>query len=564
MQLDFLTAEQPIQYVVKSFDVKVNQAIAAIKQLLLDGDQIVIGTSFGKDSSVLLALALEAYEQACNASDKVEQLIVAHSETGYDSPLMVAHVQAEIQQLRSYIRQHGLNVRFELAKPRLSEDYLVQMIGGRTIATFPDNGSKCSMMLKVAPIQRLKRTIQSQSAQRVVTLVGTRFDESNARRQAMEDRNDRIDEPVYREEQGEWVMSPIGDFTQDDIFEFIGQVTSKLRCTYSDFDSLMRFYGQILGECAVVAFDRNQASGEGCGSGRSGCWMCTRVQRDKSGEKLAEEHEWLTPLIRIREYIKAHHYNPRMRNWLARTIDDGGNIKIAPSSYAPEFCLDLLRYVLTAQRDEADASHRLGVQPRFSILDLRQILAIDVLWNRYGYQKGLQATAVAREIFEEGASYYPEEDLVHHLPMKFEREVSVPFADEDYDSMFSGFRDLEAHMAGAANDVESQKGELFSYAEKGEIFDIDEEGAMMFWQFERDFALDRYCQDAISPTAAYHYLVRLGIVKIKKGDHAEQDRMLRMANQIWRKGLRPILNDPQALIDTLTQGQEEFHDGQLF
>jgi len=564
MQLDFLTPEQPIQFIEKPFDVKVDQAVAAIKKLLLTGDQVVVGTSFGKDSSVLLALALEAYELACMESDSVEQLIVAHSETGYDNPLMVAHVKNEIRQLKAYIKAHNLNVRFELAKPRLSEDYLVQMIGGRTIATFPDNGSKCSMMLKVEPIKRLKKKILSESAKRVVTIVGTRFDESAARGQAMEERGDKIDEAVYREEQGEWVMSPIGEFTQDDIFEFVGLVTSGLRKTYSDFDSLMRFYSQILGECAVVAFDRNKASGQGCGSGRSGCWMCTRVQSDKSGEALAEEHDWLKPLLKIREYIKANHYNPKMRNWLARTIEDDGSIMIAPSSYAPEFCLNLLRYVLTAQRDEALNAQKLGIEPRFEILNLQQIIAIDVLWGRYGYQKGLQACEAARDIFEQGASFYPEENMAQHLPMKFPKEVAVPFADDEFTALFNGFRDLDAHMAGAADEMTSEKGECYTNANTGEYIEVDEEGAELFWCFERDNAIDRYCKDAISPTAGYDYLMRLGLVQINKGGHSEQDRMLRIASQIWRKGLRTILNDPQALIDTLTAGQGSESEPELF
>lgn len=45
--------------------------------------------------------------------------------------------------------------------------------------------------------------------------------------------------------------------------------------------------------------------------------------------------------------------------------------------------------------------------------------------------------------------------------------------------------------------------------------------------------------------------MRLGTVSLNKGGHSENDRMLRMANQIHRSGIVDVLNDPGKLIERL-------------
>ncbi|EPS4556946.1 hypothetical protein ACVEVT_006651, partial [Pseudomonas aeruginosa] len=118
------------------------------------------------------------------------------------------------------------------------------------------------------------------------------------------------------------------------------------------------------------------------------------------------EYDWLKPLNDLRNYIKARHFDPSARCWLARTVDkETGTIKIAPNSYSPAFTKELLGIMLTIQLDEFDAAEQAGIKPRFTLLDIQQLLAVEALWGRYGYQKPFTAMRVFLEVYEQGVRY---------------------------------------------------------------------------------------------------------------------------------------------------------------
>src|SRR5690606_117007 len=126
--------------------------------------------------------------------------------------------------------------------------------------------------------------------------------------------------------------------------------------------ALTEVYRDAGGECMVNVFIRDNGAERktGCGA-RHGCWLCLRVGTDRSMENmLAEEtgkHTWMQPLSDFRNYLKARHFDPSARNWLARSINEkAGTIKIAANAYSPDLCLDLLRYALTIDADEQDRS----------------------------------------------------------------------------------------------------------------------------------------------------------------------------------------------------------------
>jgi hypothetical protein len=143
------------------------------------------------------------------------------------------------------------------------------------------------------------------------------------------------------------------------------------------------------------------------------------------------------------------------------------------------------------------------------------------------------------------------------------RDQEVPFVDAHYWSVHSGFRDMGMAIIGQESVVE-KNGVLYSDVNIDDEFSIDEEGAALFFGFELDFALDKYHRNcsSVNPTAALEYLFRLGVVSIYKGSHSEWDRMLRVANQIWRHGIRDCLNDPIKLVAKLTDGKQQYQNSQ--
>lgn len=399
----------------------------------------------------------------------------------------------------------------------------------------------------------------------LVSLIGTRFDESVQRQRKMSERGESAYEAVNLAADAgghDWVLSPIAEMTTMDVFSYIGQVIAgRIEC-YDRFNQLVEIYRDMNGgDCMVnVYLAGKQSERPACGH-RTGCWSCTRVSRDSSAESMIAkeggEYDWLKPLNDLRNYIKARHFDPSARCWLARKVDmETGTVKIAPNAYSPAFTKELLGIMLTIQLDEFEAAQKAGIKPRFTLLDIQQLLAVEALWGRYGYQKPFTAMRVFLEVYEQGVRY--EVPDISALPKYTEAdlrypEVEVPFCDDQYQGMFNGLRSISHAAADAEFLTTTRNGMVVMDVVTSNGFEIDREGAELFVDLELDNALSRVTLDQ-SPTAGLHYLMGLGTIAIYKGDHGDWDRMMRMSNQIFRSDLQPILHDRAALIARLGGG----------
>ena len=217
------------------------------------------------------------------------------------------------------------------------------------------------------------------------------------------------------------------------------------------------------------------------------------------------------------------------------------------NSYSPDFCLQLLRYTLTIDAREQEWAQAHQTVPRFQILSYPKILCIDALWNRYAYQRTLQACQTYKEIFIDGKRYDFPESLTYAAKEALPKDIKVPFTDDEFWSPGHGLYDADLALA----DPDANCGDLVNLDDE---FIIDEEGADLFFQFELERALDFYHHgDAASfPASGLHYLMRLGVIQIFKNGINDWDMMLRIGNQLTRHQLRPILNQPEELIKRLT------------
>lgn len=548
------------------FEDKVEATIGALRLLIEAGHPLILSTSWGKDSSVQLALALEAMQQVAAARrdaaggsvlTELPPMFVVTSNTGVENPLMDGYYHGESAKLEAYVQKQGIPVTVATARPSLSQDYLVSLIGGRGIASMPGQDSKCSVDMKVTPLRKLKTKIlkATRHAQPAISLIGKRWSESPDRKRRMIEAGERPDQVIERE--GELQLFPIAHFTEDDIFEFIGRVRAGMIATYSHYDELVQVYRDAAGgECMVTAFADGKAAGTGCGA-RTGCWCCTRVHTDRSMENMLVEQPWLAPLNDLRNFIAAEHFNPGKRCYMPRSVNDDGAVTLAPNTYAPDHCEDLLRYALTIQVREHEAAYAEGRAPRFSLIDARQLLAIEVYWQRYGYHRSLQATRIWRDIYVEGARYDVPKispDAWHDRAELPRIAMRVPLVDADFHALGNGLRDLQAEMAGAGSTVTTARGEIYAQCNEGAEFDIDEEGAMLYLAYESEWALESVPDDL--PAAGLFHLMRLGVVSIRRGGQGEYDRMLRLGNAIQRLGLREHLNAPYMLARLLGESLE--------
>jgi 3'-phosphoadenosine 5'-phosphosulfate sulfotransferase (PAPS reductase)/FAD synthetase len=541
---------------------KVAIAVEAVKAQILAGRHPSVAWSGGKDSSVTLAITLMAYRELMASGVTVPTLHVCHSDTKIENPVVKAYNSLMIKQIESYSQESGIPIRIWIASPGLSNDYLVSVIGGRTIMSVGSN-AKCSMMMKVEPLNKLKRQLRKAIAAEagmkpkeveIVSIIGTRFDESAARNRAMTERGESATDAVDAMDDGQLVLSPIAHFSTMEVFEFIGHVRSEKIKTYDRWDNLVELYRDANnGDCMVNAYIANREQARSPCAARTGCWGCLRVSTDTSANSLLAhedgKYEWMRPLVELREFMKRMNFNPKARAWVARDVGEDGYIQIIPNAYSPTYTKALLQAILSIQAREETEARKLGIAPRFELLTLKQVMAIELNWGRYGYQKPWTAMRIWNDVYRHGKRYKLPD--VESIPVYTEKDVSfrarIPFADGQYNSPYSGLRNIDAEMANAEDLMVARDGRLLTRCETGDEYDIDEEGLELFMEFELDRVLTaERLNDA--PSAAVHYLLGLGTVQLYKGSQSDWDRMLRVSNQLHRHNLLEVLHDPQAII----------------
>lgn len=553
-----------------TFEAKMAATREALKRQLRAGKHLMVATSFGKDSAVLTMLVLQALEEVIAEHGAAPKVFVITSNTLLENPIMNMYCMREVRKVRQYAKQHGLPLEMRVATPSVSNNYLVNLIGGRIIASLPDAGRKCTVMMKIAPLERLKKQLTKElgyskkvAREKFVTVIGKRTDESESRGRNVASNGERPDAPakMLRDKTGktyEWVMSPIAAWTLDDVFMAIAMVRNNMVSTYSDFKALVDVYRSANsgGECMVNVYAKGKPGRTACGA-RTGCHICLAVGDDKSMENMLNDPDmaFMRPLNAFRNFIKRNHYRLDKRNWVCRTINKDGSVNLSPNSYSPQFCLDLLRYALTIDAEEREAAQLLGIAPRFELLRLEDIIAIDHLWARYGYQNGLMACYTARQVEEGKRWHIPDEDPSEQYPtaLPMLRKMAVPFADRSFGQLASGALDVHAAITDSMDPLAFPKGDEFN---------VDAEGAAMFWAFELDNAIEMYRPtkediavygDDAAPAVGVHYFLRMETIELYKAFHNEFERIMQMSNQISRHGIRDILHDPNALVKALGQ-----------
>lgn len=547
-------------------DTKIQRHTQTIQRLIRAGNALFLSVSFGKDSSVMLALTIHAMMQLREAEPEtpLTDVFVLHSNTGVENPVLEQHAMSEIVKLEAFAAQHQLPITVELAQPTLANGYLVNLIGGKCVLTTALSGRQCSQDLKVVPITRAKNKILKQLGNHygnnVVTLLGKRFDESTSRKTQMIERGENPTSPV--DINGQQVLCSIADWSLDDIYWLIAKVRNyQLGPMYSDFDSLLSVYRSINeGSCMIFAVEDGSASPTPCGSGRGGCWICAAVSKDAAMQSILSDpdndYSHLKRLSDLRDYMVYHHDNPDKRCWLSRSINDDGSITIAPNAYSPEHCESLLKFALSIQADELHDSEG---RPRFSLLALEEVLAIGVYWSRYGYNYGHRALEIWYEIYVEGQRYYPPVyDSTSPFPTlnAYPKGVRVPFTDEHHGDLLQGVRNPSAALVGAESLKLNRSGEYTTdlplAVAGGFSINIEEE----YWLYRELIPrwVSEYRSGSVaSPCTFFHMLEMLGIVQFASNGPSSYERMLQMSNQLHRLGLRDKLSDPEALCQALGQ-----------
>jgi 3'-phosphoadenosine 5'-phosphosulfate sulfotransferase (PAPS reductase)/FAD synthetase len=505
--------------------------LAAIRRVFEQGRAALVAWSSGKDSSVLLNLVLAAAVQVQQAGGS-PHIVVLHADVGVENPEIVRLARGELAKVRAFAQRRGLRVDIVVSRPSFWESFPVRVIGGRALPTFPDTRRDCTSSWKRLPneaaIAGLVRACAAQGRPQPVLMTGVRRDESEARAANVKRRGET---PLscWTDDAGRLRLSPLLDWTSDDVWAYLGLCNAGAVEAYSDFAQTMQTYQAAGGSsCVVVADAAMQAHSKPCSS-RFGCWACTAVREDRSLAQMIESdrsrYGYMEPLAGLRDFIANTQYDWSRRQFVGRAIVDGA-IAIGADTYSPRMLADLLRYTLTAQKESGVA-----------IIDEAQLLAIDARWSQYAIAPPFTALSIWLQV-EAGARWptprvarvaktpVPQLGLIHvggdwNDDVACDLEVTGlrnPFGEAFSESCGPGLRTIANGRA--VLDVEGDS-------------EIELEAACLFMDFEAERMVAQRAGPVVDWTSGYQTYVGFGLIRPGRGQSSRVDAILRRSQ--WRQ-----------------------------
>lgn len=282
-----------------------------------------------------------------------------------------------------------------------------------------------------------------------------------------------------------------------------------------------------------------------CGGSRFGCAICLCVSVDESLENMLrqEQYAYMRGLIDLRNYLAAVRWDMSKRDWVGKNVDKHGYLHIAPENWHAGMVEDLLKFCLTLDVQEMEASARLGLEtPRFQLVPAEVLVLIDSLWSYFGQSRPFHALSIYREVYREGKRYpIPQVSPSPRVKMGARRYLYIGdiMADE---YMFFGLRDVtEEAMCRSCYDPEPyvvKGGKQYLNVPTDDSLTVNPDG--LYFLFEHD--MDRLIAEMhdsphYARTAGMMYYLSTGLISIGKGQHSRADAILRRSRLREAKGL---------------------------
>lgn len=539
----------------------VDRALQLITKQMSLGNALIVAWSGGKDSSAVLNLVLRsaaAYVEAGNISPRI---IVTHADPGgVENPAVAIQANKDMDAIKLFAEFYGINVEIKVSTPSQNTRFAVKVIGGRDLPVYSglQAGRKCTQDWKVLPMQKMTKHIVKEvkdTGKDVCTILGTRFDESTGRKARMEGRGETADN-VWLSDKGELRLSPIADWSDVDLWRYLHACARGEYLSYSTFSGLIELY-----KAGSDPADVQTIGGVEVYACRFGCAICTAGKDKSMGWMLKnnpEKYGWMEGLHKLQQYKLNIQHDLDRRNWVCFDLYRG-YARLRPNTFSPSMMEELLRYVLTLQVQEYDAS---GGNPRFQIISLEDIIAIDATWSLQGHHKPFHALRIYRDVaVRNNLAEIPQ---IEPLPQKRVGETKYFYVNEDYASPkydYSGMDLIANDFASFDNESRCipskilKDGRRISDLYTTPEFTVNAESICFLFEYELDRILDGY-QSQGGRTSAYKHYVMVGHISLAKGAHTSKvDQILRRT--VWKeeKGLAGLdpRTEPEKLQNMLSR-----------
>lgn len=361
----------------------ISQLSETVRELYLS-DEIpwVVGYSGGKDSTATLQLIWHALAEL-PAERRTKPVHVISTDTLVENPIVAMWVENSLRKVREASEAQAMPIQAHRLTPDPADSFWVNLIGKGYPAPRP-KFRWCTSRLKINPSNRFINEVVRQNGEAILVL-GTRKAES-ASRSANMDKYARESTRDLLSSHGDldrsWVFTPIADWSNDDVWQYLMQV--KNPWGYRNKDLLGMYQGATAdGECPLVV----DTSTPSCGDSRFGCYVCTLVEQDKSMEAMIRndhEKEWMTPLMEFRNKyldIKEDRQHRDFRKMNGSLMVHNGRLVHGP--YKQYYRERLLKALLQASQEVRAAAYR-GEAPElvkdFQGISLEELEEIRRIW----------------------------------------------------------------------------------------------------------------------------------------------------------------------------------------
>ncbi|UAL49877.1 phosphoadenosine phosphosulfate reductase family protein (plasmid) [Sutcliffiella horikoshii] len=283
---------------------------------LRDNKEIVLATSFGKDSTMVLLLFWEMLLSLA-PSDRHKKVHVITSNTEVETPDMHGYLVESIEKLNKVATSSNLPVIGNIAVPNLKDNYWVNILGKGNPPVSPNSRYRwCSSKLKINAVDQIMKAviaggmISLGEEYDIILAMGVRMQESIARNASI--KKNQLDGDVgkfanHSSYKNVLVYHPIKHLSGDQLWAYIDD--------YEYFPwgtsvaQLRHFYPEDIFECSL----KTDGQGNSCGNGRNGCWTCTAVSEDKMLKNLVQKNSSLTPLLEYKNILAQIRNDARYR-----------------------------------------------------------------------------------------------------------------------------------------------------------------------------------------------------------------------------------------------------------
>lgn len=432
----------------------IEQEVARLKAIITelyqsDSMPWIIGYSGGKDSTTCVQLVWMAISELPEEK-RSKPVHVISTDTLVENPVVAAWVSKSLEKMEKTAIENKLPIFPHRLTPELKNRFWVNLIGRGYPAPRP-KFRWCTERLKILTATSFLQNLSETNGEAILVL-GTRKAESHARAHTIEKYEGSSRKYLSRNADPKlsrvWVFSPIVDWTNDDVWEFIGTFENPWGVASSDLLELYRGATPDH-ECPVVV----DTSTQSCGDSRFGCYVCTMVAQDKSMEAMIlndESKAWMQPILDFRNKYLAPDEKERSKRDFKRL---GNNrlilIKneLVHGPYTQSYRAELLRHLLIAQVEVK----RDGEKSGFKNVDLIGMDELDEIRRIWVEEKGEIEDLLPKIYADVMGKPYPGK----------ERET-LPVTSEDLELLSSAAKEwISSNIPGSEDEVKGRSEELY-------------------------------------------------------------------------------------------------------